>query len=73
MSRTRCSTRRPSNSLYMYELELFEPVAVGARSCDSKRSSLLLHRWAWSRQLERIFTQPCNSTHNTDSIKRDCV
>ncbi len=28
---------------------LFEPVEVDARSCDSKRSSLLLHRWVWSR------------------------
>ncbi len=28
---------------------LFKPVNVDARSCDSKMSSLLLHRWAWSR------------------------
>ncbi len=26
----------------------FEPANVDARSCDSKRSSLLLHRWVWS-------------------------
>jgi hypothetical protein len=29
--------------------DLFEPVDVDARSCDSKRSSLLLHRWVWTR------------------------
>jgi hypothetical protein len=42
---------------------LFEPVVVDAHSCDS--TSLLLHRWFWSRQLKRIFKQPYNSIHDT--------
>jgi hypothetical protein len=31
------------------EYDLSEPVDVDARSCDSKTSSLLLHRWVLSR------------------------
>ena len=38
---------------------------MDARSCDSTWTSLLLHRWVWSRKLKRIFTQPYNSIHNT--------
>ncbi len=44
---------------------VFEPVVVDARSYDSTWTSLQLHRWFWSRKLERIFTQPYNSTHDT--------
>jgi hypothetical protein len=34
---------------YLWE-SLFEPLQVDARSCDSTTSSLLLHRWVWSRK-----------------------
>jgi hypothetical protein len=41
---------------------MFEPLNVDARCCDSKRSSLLLHRWVWSRQLKGISMPPNNQS-----------